>query len=246
MGDGRDPALKVAIQAAIALLCVGALALIVMIVAGADGDGVGAKALGTALTVVFFLLTATAGASLVAGRADLAWCGFLTVVLSAAALVGSVVAIWGAFKGQTHSDDWGRAIGIAGILALAGAHASLLLRPSYRDTTRSLRRLRNATLVLLAVLAAFVVYAIVNSGSDIDGKLVAVVAILYALCAVVLPLARRGAQVVGPEPPSQVSPIDLLVEHGFVVVGEGPEAAAGVTLRHDDGTLIEITSPSWE
>jgi hypothetical protein len=253
VGDARDPALNTTIKAAIVLLCAGAFLLIVLTISGADGSDAGSRALGTALAVVFFLLSATAGAGLARRRANLAWFGYLTAILSILALAGSVAAIWGAFEGE--GDTWGKAIAIAAVLSLAGAHASLLLGPRYRDAGRRVRMLRNATLVLLGALAAFVVYAILASGADVDAKLVTVVVILYALGSVVLPLARRGSLAEGPLAPSRtaipapdVSPVDLLVEHGLELV-EGPlptEDARGggsrSVLRRPNGTTIEL----WE
>ena len=62
MAEGRDPT-RLTVIAAVVLLCAGAVVLIVMILVGADSNDTGARALGTALTSVFFLLTATAGAT---------------------------------------------------------------------------------------------------------------------------------------------------------------------------------------
>jgi peptidoglycan/LPS O-acetylase OafA/YrhL len=120
---GHDPT-RLTVIASIALLCAGALILIVMTLVGSDSNDTGARALGTALTAVFFLLTATAGATLSRGRADLAWFGWLTAILSVAALAGVTAAIWG-----HPSAGQGKTIGVAAVLALAGAHASLLLDP---------------------------------------------------------------------------------------------------------------------
>lgn len=127
MAEGRDPT-RLTVIAAVVLLCAGAVVLIVMILVGADSNDTGARALVTALTAVFFLLTATAGATLTRSRADLAWFGYLTAALSVAALAGTGFAIWG-----HPGEGVGKAIGIAAVLALAAAHASLLLGPRYRD-----------------------------------------------------------------------------------------------------------------
>ena len=161
-----------------------------MTLVGADSNDTGARALVTALTAVFFLLTATAGATLTRSRADLAWFGYVTAALSVAALAGTAIAIWGHPGEGEGKGDRDR-----GVPALAGAHASLLLGPPYRDGSRRIRLLRNATLAMLALLAGLIVYAILSSGGGIDGKVVTIIAILYVLGSLCCPSpdARRGA-----------------------------------------------------
>ena len=245
MGDARDPALNAAIKASIVLLCAGAFLLIVMVVSGAEGDDSGTRALGSALTVVFFLLTATSGAALARRRPGLAWFGWLTAVLSTASLVGCIVAIWDGFGGE--SEGFGKALAISSVLSLAGAQASILLGPRFRDAGPRIRLLRNGTLTLLGALAALVVYAISAEGVDVDAKLVTVVVILYALGSLVLPLARRGTLVDEPAIATRnVLPADLLVEHGLEVVEgpveRGPEQGGGrwLRLRQADGVVVDL------
>ena len=158
------------------------------------------------------------------------------------------MAIWGGAHGQF----WGKAIAIAGFLSLAGAHASILLGPRYRDAGSRARSLRNVTLALLGAFASFVVYSIASSGDSVNAKLFAVVVILYALGALVLPLARRGSLGAEPPAPLQISPVDLLREHGLELV-EGPVGRTGahgtgesVSLRQADGTLVELITYDGE
>lgn len=243
MTDGRDPT-RLTVIASIALLCAGALILIVMTLVGSDSHGTGARALGTALTAVFFLLLATSGATLSRSRADLAWFGYLTAIVSLGALVGTVSAIW------SHPDSGtGRAIGVAAVLALAGAHASLLLMPRFRDGGQKLLRLRNATLAMLAVLAVVIVDAIASDSQLISGKALAILVILYVLGAMVLPIAQRS-QLRGTSLPSAPdsggSAADLLQAGGYSLV-EGPQRldpahAAGerIRLRDPDGGLVDL------
>lgn len=184
MSGGRNQTTKVAI----ALLCAGAAILIVMIASDSKFGDSGGRAMATALVVVFFLLTAMAGAALARTRPELSWFGYLTVAASAAATVGTAFAIWGHPHGGT-----GRLIGIMAVLAFAGAHSSLLLGPRYADQSDNVRLLRNATLAALALLVALVIYAIVAMGGGLNGQEIAVVTVLYALGAAVLPLAKRSA-----------------------------------------------------
>jgi hypothetical protein len=243
MRDGSDPT-RLTVLASIVLLCAGAVVLIVMTLTGADSDGTGARALGTALTVVFFLLTATAGATLTRSRAELAWFGYVTATISIAALAGTTLAIWGhPGSGQ------GKPIGVAAVLALAAAHASLLLGPRYRDGGDTIRLLRNATLAMLTVLAALIVYAILSSGDGLSGKVVTIIAILYVLGSLVLPIARRSqarSSILRPLETPDGSATDLLRANGYALV-DGPhplesDAASGerVRLRGPEGRLVDL------
>lgn len=243
MAEGRDPT-RLTVIAAVVLLCAGAVVLIVMILVGADSNDTGARALGTALTSVFFLLTATAGATLTRSRADLAWFGYVTAALSVAALAGTAIAIWG-----HPGEGVGKAIGIAAVLALAAAHASLLLGPRYRDGGSRIRLLRNATLAMLAVLAGLIVYAILSSGGGISGKVVTIVAILYVLGSLVLPITRRSqgrTSVLRPLEATDGWAADLLLGSGYTLI-DGPRpmpgaqgSGQGVRLRDPEGRLVEL------
>ena len=244
MGQGNDPT-RLTVIAAIALLCAGAATLIVMTLAGGDTSDSGLRAMLTALTVVFFLLTATAGATLSRSRADLAWFGVLTSALSIAALAGTVYAIWG-----HPGEDAGKATGVAAVLALAGAHSSQLLGPRYRDGGSRIVLLRNATLAMLAGLAGVIIVAIL--GGDTPGaKVIAIVAILYALASLVLPIARRSqgrASTLRPLETPDGSAADLLRSGGYALV-DGPrrldaEHGSGewARLRGPDGRLVDVTT----
>jgi catechol 2,3-dioxygenase-like lactoylglutathione lyase family enzyme len=175
-------------KVSIALLCAGAAILIVMIAGDSKFGDSGYRAMATALVVVFFLLTAMAGAALARTRPELSWLGYLTVAASTAATLGTAFAIWGHPHGGA-----GKLIGITAVLAFAGAHSSLLFGPRYADQSDNVRLLRNATLAALAFLVVLVIYAIVAMGGGLNGQEIAVVTVLYALGAAVLPLARHSA-----------------------------------------------------
>ena len=227
--------------ASIALLCAGAMTLIVMTLTGADSDDSGARAMLTALTAVFFLLTATAGATLSRGRADLAWFGFLTSALSLAALVGTVFAIWG-----SPDEGAGKAIGVAAVLALAGAHAAILLGARYRDSGDRIQILRNTTLAMLALLAGLIVYAILAEDAP-GAKLITILAILYALGSLVLPIAQRSqgrTTMLKPLETPDGSAADLLRANGYTLV-DGPRPVEGgewARLLAPDGRLVDVTA----
>jgi hypothetical protein len=227
--------------ASIALLCAGAMTLIVMTLTGADSDDSGARAMLTALTAVFFLLAATAGATLSRSRADLAWFGFLASALSLGALAGTVIAIWG-----NPGEEAGKAIGVAAVLALAAAHASIMLGPRYRDSGDRIQVLRNATLAMLALLAGLIVYAILSEDAP-GAKLIAILAILYALGSLVLPIAQRSqgrTAMLKPLETPDGSAADLLRANGYVLV-DGPrpvEDGEWTRVRAPDGRLVDVTA----
>jgi hypothetical protein len=220
----------------------------VMIITGAGGDGDGARALGSALIAVFFLLTATAGATLARTRAELAWFGTATAILSVGALAGTIFAIWG-----DPSEGQGQATAIAGVLAVAGAQTSLLLGPRYRDSSDRILLLRNVTIAALAALAGLIVYAI-SGGDSPNAKLITIVAILYVLGSLVLPIAQRSegrSSMLQPLESPRGSAADLLRANGYVLV-DGPRPAAGgkwTRLLAPDGRLVDVTAyekPSGE
>ncbi len=232
--------------ASIALLCAGALLLIVLTLVGNGISHTGARALGTGLAIVFFLLLATSGATLSRSRADLAWFGFLTAFVSLVALGGTIAAIW------VHFDQSeGRALWVAAVLALAGAHASLLLVPRFRDAGRTIVMVRNATLVMLAVVAGVFVYEIATNSHLVGNKTLVILVILYVLGAMVLPIARRSqarASSLRPLQDPGGSAADMLLGCGYALVDGphrlDPEQAAGdrVRLRGPDGRLLDLIS----
>jgi hypothetical protein len=176
------------IRVSIGLLCVGAAVLIVLIAGKSDFSDSILKALTMVLVAVLFLLTAMAGVTLVRDRAPspVAWVGSFTVATSGLALLGVSVGIW------DHLDsDPAKLTASVAVLALAGAHASLLLGPGYERDSANIRALRNGTLGALAMLALLAVYLISEGRGALNGDEFAVVAILYVLGTTVLPLARR-------------------------------------------------------
>jgi hypothetical protein len=243
MGGGRDP-IRLTVIAAIALLCVGAGILIATTLVGDGISQTGGRALGTGLVAVFFLLLATPGAALSRSRAKLAPFGYLTAFVALVAMAGIVAAVWG------HPDESeGRALWVAGILAVAGAHASLLLMPRFIDAGRAIVRLRNATLAMLAIVAGVFVYEIASDSHLVGSKTLGILVILYVLAAIVLPIAQRShSRASGLRPPQDPggSAADLLLGDGYALV-DGPhrldsEQAAGerARLRAPDGRLVDL------
>jgi hypothetical protein len=225
----------------VALLCVAAGALIVKI-GGHSGFSDGrAQAIGMAFAAVFFLLTAMAGANLARNRPELSWLGYLTATASAFAVAGIALSIWG-----HPGEGTGKVVAVMALLAFAGAHASLLLGLRHKGDSGNVLLLRNATLALLALLAILLAYAIFSRGGGLNGREVAVVAILYVLGGALLTVFRSMVATSPPPPPvSGTALIEQLRQSGFEPVDVPAEklTAPGhsVYFRSSDGSLIALT-----
>jgi hypothetical protein len=129
------------------------------------------------------------------------------------------------------------------VLALAGGHASLLLRGVRDEDSDGVRALRGAVLTVIVVLCLMAIVEISSNGEDIDPEAFGVLAVLYLLGTLLLPLVRR---VSGQAPPPARTAPELLRREGHVLV-EGPVRRGGahghgenVCLREPDGTLVEV------
>jgi catechol 2,3-dioxygenase-like lactoylglutathione lyase family enzyme len=193
----------------IGLLCVAAFVLILIILSGSDLDETSGKAIETAVALAFLSLTAVAGSHLALRQPRRALFGHLTVLGSALAFLLTASAIWAG------SDDslWETAA-YALILAFACGHSSVLLAGADQDDGSEVQAVRSGTIIALWLLAALAVGAIASSDSDeIPPQTVGVVAVLYALGTIVLPLLRRAA----PRPASQG---ELRLDHLVIAVSD--------------------------
>jgi hypothetical protein len=137
--------------------------------------------------------------------------------------------------------------GILFVLALGGGHASLLLRGANEADADSVRAIRTVVLLAIAALCLMAVSEISSNGSQIDPRAFGVLAVLYLLGTVLLPLVRRSSTPSLPAAGSApLSASELLRANGHVLV-EGPVSRGGihgggenVCLREPDGTLIEV------
>jgi tellurite resistance protein TehA-like permease len=246
----------------IGLLCAAAFVLILIVLSGSELDDTSGKAIGTAVAVAFLSLTAVAGSHLNLRQPQLSLFGYLTVGISGLALLITIVAIWSGFE----SDNWKPAIYCL-IVAFACGHSSVLLSTAETDSRISL--VRAGTIAALWLLVLMAIVEISSSGSDVDPQGFGVVAILYALGTVVLPLLRRSAS--GPQeqeqtkaeqgelefdhrclvwPDTAETAVAQLQAHGFAIV-KGPEPGSGahgsgtsVFYREPGGGLVELISYS--
>jgi catechol 2,3-dioxygenase-like lactoylglutathione lyase family enzyme len=194
---------------AIGLLCVAAFVLILIIVSGSDLDETSGKAIETAVALAFLSLTAVAGSHLALRQPRLALFGHLTALISALAFLLTASAIWAG------SDDslWETAA-YALILAFACGHSSVLMAGADESDSSEVEAVRGGTIVALWLLAVLAAGAIASSGSDdIPPQAIGVVAVLYALGTIVLPLIRRAA----PRPASRG---ELQLDHLVIAVSD--------------------------
>jgi hypothetical protein len=173
------------IKLSIGVLCVAAFVLILIILSGNELDDTSGRAIGTAVALAFLSLTAVAGTHLRLRQPQLALLGGATVAVSALAFLVTTAAIW--------SDDNWELAGICLILAFACGHSSVLLAAADEQDDDSVRLVRGATIVALGVLALLGIGELADAGDSVSPQGVGVVAVLYALGVLVLPLLRRGA-----------------------------------------------------
>jgi hypothetical protein len=187
-GDAHD-ATRIVVTASIALLCLAALVAIGAVLSGNGLDEDAARALGTAAALTIYMLAGLAGRSLSERRSELSALGWITVLIAAAGFLVTVVAIWSEDGGD---DDW-KAAGCLLVATLATAHVSLLLRGASPEEPDSARFLRWGTVLVATLLATMLIVEIAEGGEAIDPQGIGVVAILYVLGTVLLPLVRAGS-----------------------------------------------------
>jgi hypothetical protein len=243
----------------IAILCGCALVAIVLILGGSGIDETSARALGTAAVLAVASLMVSACLLLVRRRPELALLGFLGILIAAIALLSSISAIWDV----AHDSRQARSLfGVSAVLAIACAHASLLLANARQGEADAVRLIRAGALGAMVMLAILLCAEIVTRGHEVSWKAIGVFAVLYVLGTLLLPLVRiatRSSEAPPPVAPPPVraaagvpSAVQLdaaitdLCGRGFEIVmppaptqgAHGP--ALGASLRDPDGRLLEL------
>jgi catechol 2,3-dioxygenase-like lactoylglutathione lyase family enzyme len=178
------------VRAAIGSLCAGAAVLIALILVGGNLDQTTAKLIGTAVALASFSLTAVAGSNLGLRRPSLNAFGYLTVAISALAFVAMVITLW--FDSLWGSGDGWRPAVYMLILAFACGHTSVLLASGRSEDPEPVRVVRGGTIATLWILVALVFGEISSPGPDGAQEPIAIIAVLYLLGVILLPLLRRS------------------------------------------------------
>jgi peptidoglycan/LPS O-acetylase OafA/YrhL len=252
--DGGDPARSI-VRALIAALCGAAFLLIVVILSGERLDDTSGKAIATAMAFAIFSLTGMAGISLhIRPQPAASIFGAAVAIVSVAAFLSGTFALWT----EPDGDGW-ELPGILFVLALGGGHAALLTKGIRDDDADGVRAIRGGVLLTIAVICLLAISEISSNGGDVDPRTFGVLAVLYLLGTVLLPLVRRNSPSdhSPPEPPAMpptpvsapgrpVAVPELLCANGHLVV-EGPVARGGVhgsgqnvCMRDPDGKLVEV------
>lgn len=191
---GGDDHLRGATKLGIGVLCVAAFALILVILSGNHLDDTSGRAIGTAVALALLSLTAIAGSHLRLRQPQLALFGVATVAVSMLAFLVVAAAIWS-------EDNWEPA-GICLTLALASGHSSVLLAGVDDRDDDAVRLVRGGTLVALWLLALMLIGELLESGDNLSPQGIGVLAVLYALGTLLLPLLRRASPT--PDGPREV------------------------------------------
>jgi len=128
------------IKLSVGVLCAAAFVLILIILSGNELDDTSGQAIGTAVALAFFSLTAVAGSHLRLRQPQLELLGAATICLSALAFLVVTWAIW--------SEDHWETAGIFLVLAVACGHSSALLTGRDQEEDDSVRRVRGGTLAV--------------------------------------------------------------------------------------------------
>lgn len=252
--------LRQVLKFSVGLLCAAAFVLILIILSNGDVDDTSGQAIETAIAFAFLSLTAVAGSHLSLRQPQLSLLGFATATVSGVAFLVTLVAIWS-------SDHWEAAASFL-IVAFACGHTSVLLAGRNDAESQGVELVRAATILFLWLLVAMALAEIADN--HVGEQQIGVVAVLYALGAVVLPLLRRmePASVSQPQASGRTGPgarDELPLDHVCLVwpgsvesalaglansgaeVVEGPVPRNGargpglsVYYREPDGTLVEL------
>lgn len=175
------------LQILVALLCVGAFVLAVLVMASGRTGLTATRVLGTAIGLAVFSLAGATGVELARRRPDVALLGYLTVLAAVAAFAALLDMIWSyhVFEGGNP-----RLLGYTLLLALGGSQCSLLLSHARPDDGQAIRLLRAAALLAIGALVVMGIAEIAEQGEQVGVKPMALVALVYLLGTVLIPLLR--------------------------------------------------------
>jgi hypothetical protein len=196
---------RLAGRALVGGLCVAAAVALFALFTGKLSD-IDWRVVGTSVSFGIFSSTSAAGASLRLRAASWARVlGLFTVAASTSAFALLMFGLWIDFDGDGPWQAWG----IAALLTLWGAHASLILRPLRPTDSPAIRSLSVVAVAALGIDTAFAVLGVLGAFDDLDavvGRLLVAVLIIALLCTALVPILRRLAPAVeAPSTPAEVA-----------------------------------------
>jgi hypothetical protein len=186
MGEAGD-ATRSAVRVAVVLLCVGAALLILIILNGSRLNATAGRALLTAVAFAFFSITSAAGLRLARHPHPLFLLGYLTIGISLVAFVVTSTVIWS----HDASGDQGRIAISLTIVALGSGQISQLLFSARPEDSDAVAWVRAGVIAAIVALCAMTIVEISSPGQDVGARPIGVVAVLYLLGCLLLPLLRR-------------------------------------------------------
>jgi predicted membrane-bound spermidine synthase len=166
-----------------------ALAVIVAVLYGGRWDGDSARALGSCLLLGLFCGASLPGVSLI-DKSRVRPLGQLTIGLCALAFLLGVVLIW--TSEDDPSDGLIKSAAVSATLALACADVALMITRWRESDSNVVRVLIAVTVTLASVVALMITVMILDENGDDQSfaRLLAVIAILWALGTVLTPIVR--------------------------------------------------------
>jgi len=170
----------------VAVLCLAAAVLIVLIL-GSSSDDLSGKAVAAVILLAPFSLCALAGFFLVQRQPRLAVLGMATIGLAATTFFVVLDLFWsGGFSGRNVSAE------TLAILTVASGQTSLLLSLRRDEDGPMVNGALFGSVVALALLVALAVIEISDSGADIGPKPFGILSVLYLLGILLAPLLRKA------------------------------------------------------
>jgi L-amino acid N-acyltransferase YncA len=182
-----DPTQRQLISFLVLVLCGAALFAIAEILSGTGIDENTLRVLLSAAALSFFLLTGVAGRALETTRPQMAWFGTLTVLVAVLGLLLALIAIWFA----RDDGDAAKAAGVLAVMSLALGHSSILLRTRRAEDSDLTSLVSSGTIFVVFLLTTGISVDILNEDDSFSAQVLAVLAVLYALGTLLLPLVRR-------------------------------------------------------
>ncbi len=183
------------LRALIGSLCLTATVAVFSILTGRF-DETALKVVLTALAIAVYSVTALAVASVMDTASRLALAGWASAALGLPVTAAWIWANWDHYDHALKHWSW-----VFGVVSFSCAHAAALIARRRPSDTPSIRNTLQATLVLIALVAAMVVIPSVLDLSNVGhayGRTLGALVVLDVLGTVLLPILRKVDSAAGP------------------------------------------------